>query len=180
MHKVFDQKAEHMTTTQSKRLIYYFLRYKLSSNLGNLVSCKTFTTIITARKRSLRRLCFYTCLSVILFTGGVCPIACWDTPPRTRGRCPPTPDQRYPPRPEAGTPREQTHSPPKQTPPRPEVGTPRNRHPLRPEAGAPPSRHHLSAVHAGRYGQRAGVTHPTGMQFCCFDCSLVLLRMRFL
>ena len=24
------------------------------------------------RKRSLRRLCFYTCLSVILFTGGVC------------------------------------------------------------------------------------------------------------
>ena len=27
--------------------------------------------LITARKRSLRRLCFYTCLSVILFTGGV-------------------------------------------------------------------------------------------------------------
>ena len=27
--------------------------------------------IFTARKRSLRRLCFYTCLSVILFTGGV-------------------------------------------------------------------------------------------------------------
>ena len=26
--------------------------------------------IITARKRSLGRLCFYTCLSVILFTGG--------------------------------------------------------------------------------------------------------------
>ena len=26
--------------------------------------------VITARKRSLRRLCFYTCLSVILFTGG--------------------------------------------------------------------------------------------------------------
>ena len=25
---------------------------------------------VTARKRSLRRLCFYTCLSVILFTGG--------------------------------------------------------------------------------------------------------------
>ena len=29
----------------------------------------TFVIIITARKRSLRRLCFYTCLSVILFTG---------------------------------------------------------------------------------------------------------------
>ena len=27
--------------------------------------------IFTARKRSLRRLCFYTCLSVILFTGGM-------------------------------------------------------------------------------------------------------------
>ena len=27
--------------------------------------------VITARKRSLRRLCFYTCLSVILFTWGV-------------------------------------------------------------------------------------------------------------
>ena len=26
--------------------------------------------LITARKRSLRRLCFYTCLPVILFTGG--------------------------------------------------------------------------------------------------------------
>ena len=47
--------------------------------------------------------------------GGVCPIACWDTPPG----------------PEAGTP-----------PPGPE------------------------AVHAGRYGQQAGSTHPTGMQSC--------------
>ena len=30
-------------------------------------------TIITARKRSLRRFCFYTCLSVILFAGGCLP-----------------------------------------------------------------------------------------------------------
>ena len=30
------------------------------------------TQVNTARKRSLRRLCFYTCLSVILFTGGGC------------------------------------------------------------------------------------------------------------
>ena len=29
-----------------------------------------FSRIFTARKLSLRRLCFYTCLSVILFTGG--------------------------------------------------------------------------------------------------------------
>ena len=38
--------------------------------------------IVTARKRSLRRLCFYTCLSVILFTGTGCMVAggmrgCW-------------------------------------------------------------------------------------------------------
>ena len=31
--------------------------------------------IFTARKRSLRRLCFYTCLSFILFTGGACVVA---------------------------------------------------------------------------------------------------------
>ena len=34
--------------------------------------------IFTARKRSLRRLCFHRCLSV--HRGGVFPIACWDTP----------------------------------------------------------------------------------------------------
>ena len=35
------------------------------------VLCKDLK-LITARKRSLQRLCFYTCLSVILFTGGGC------------------------------------------------------------------------------------------------------------
>ena len=34
--------------------------------------------VITARKRSLRKLCFHRCLSV--HRRGVCPIACWDTP----------------------------------------------------------------------------------------------------
>ena len=34
--------------------------------------------LITARKRSLRRLCFHRCLSV---SRGICPIAYWDTPP---------------------------------------------------------------------------------------------------
>ena len=33
-------------------------------------SSSYFLLLITARKRSLWRLCFYTCLSVILFTGG--------------------------------------------------------------------------------------------------------------
>ena len=54
---------------------------------------------------------FYTCLSVILFTGGVP----GQVPPRTRYNPPP-----------------------------------------------PPPR----AVHAGRYGQQAGGTHPTGMISC--------------
>ena len=69
--------------------------------------------IFTARKRSLRRLCFYPCLSAILFTGGV-------------------PGQVHPPGQvphilQAGT--------PPGTPPR---YTPRQVHPL---AGIPPGRH---------------------------------------
>ena len=37
---------------------------------------------ITARNRGLRRLCFHRCLSVHRGCGwGVCPNACWDTPP---------------------------------------------------------------------------------------------------
>ena len=55
----------------------------------------------TARKRSLRRLCFYTCLSVILFTGGYTP-------------------QAGTPLPQAGTPPWQVH-PPGKVPP---AGTP--------------------------------------------------------
>ena len=38
--------------------------------------------IFTARKRSLRRLCFHRCLSVHM--GEVCPIACWDAHPPGR------------------------------------------------------------------------------------------------
>ena len=39
--------------------------------------------LFTTCKQSLQRLCFYTCLSVILFMGegGVCHSACWDTHP---------------------------------------------------------------------------------------------------
>ena len=55
----------------------------------------TSQLIITARKQSLRRLCFYTCLSVILFTGGgVCLSACWDKPPHPGTR--PPPQSRHP------------------------------------------------------------------------------------
>ena len=50
--------------------------------------------VITARQRSLRRLCFLRCLSV--YKGGVCPIACWDT--HTPGACWDThPPGRHPP-----------------------------------------------------------------------------------
>ena len=96
---------------------------------------------------------------------GVCLSACWDTtlwtrhPPGSRhppDQTPPLdqapPDQAPPDQapPRAGTPRPGT--PPDQAPPRP--GTP--------QPGSPPP----SAEHAGRYGQRAGGTHPTGMQSC--------------
>ena len=42
------------------------------------------------------------------------------------------------------------------------AGTPGQVHP--PDSYTPPG-----AVHAGRYGQQAGGTHPTGMHFCCND-----------
>ena len=38
--------------------------------LWKQVYINLFLKLVTARKRSLRRLCIYTCLSVILFTGG--------------------------------------------------------------------------------------------------------------
>ena len=41
-------------------------RVDLSSSVTNT----RYSPIFTARKRSLRRLCFYMCLSFILFTGG--------------------------------------------------------------------------------------------------------------
>ena len=104
--------------------------------------CGTFYkahVLVTARKRSLRRLCFYTCLSV--HRGGVpgtppgqvhplgqVPLPRAGTP--SLGRY--TPLGRYPPG--------QVHPPGRYTPPR--------------------------AVHAGRNGQQAGGTHPTGMHSC--------------
>ena len=65
------------------------------------------------------------------------------------------------------------------TPPGPEVGTPREQaspweqtphweqNVLGANTPPPRSRYpHPTAVHAGRYGQQAGGTHPTGMQSC--------------
>ena len=116
----------------------------LRLHLHNVMHC---IVIFNARKPSLRRLCFYTCLSVILFTGeggqylGRYPSGPGTPPCRTR----------YTPRP--GTPPGQV-SPGTKYPPQP----PGTRYtPLQ----VPPQ-----AVHAGRYGQQAGGTHPTGMHSC--------------
>ena len=91
--------------------------------------------------------------SVHIRKGGVCPIACWDThTPGTRGRHPHPPPcgtrGRHPP----GS----RHPPPEQTPPPPSWN----------KAQPPEQTHPPGAVHAGRYGQQAGGTHPTGMQSC--------------
>ena len=78
-------------------------------------------------------------MSVILSTGGrVCPSACWDA---------------HPPGPEAGTPPQDQRQTPPQT---------RGR--LPPDQRQNPSP--TGAVHAGRYGQQVGGTHPTGMHSC--------------
>ena len=47
--------------------------------------------VFTVRKRSLWRLCFYTCLSAILFTGGYASVHAW-IPPGTRQPPPPRAD----------------------------------------------------------------------------------------
>ena len=96
--------------------------------------------------------------------GGGLPHCMLGYTPRTRGKHPP--DRRQvPPTPGADIPPwDQRQAPP----PGPEAGTPPPEQttlgadtPSGPEAGTPPG-----AVHAGRYGQQAGGTHPTGMQSC--------------
>ena len=108
---------------------------------------------ITARNEVGARLCFYTCLSfcahgesVSLHSGIHTPQE--QNPPGSRHDTPyPTPRSR--PTPGADTPQEQT----------PQEET---RNPPRKKPGRPPRR----VVHAGRYGQQAGGTHPTGMHPC--------------
>ena len=102
--------------------------------------------LITARKRSLRRLCFYTCLSFCpQGVPGQVPLSDQVHPPMTR----------YTPVP--GTPPRTRYTPlGPGTPPWDQV------HPLRP--GTPSrTRYTPGTVHTGRYGQQAGGTHPTGM-----------------
>ena len=121
----------------------------------NLLFSARELEIISARKRSLRRLCFYTCLSVILFTGGVpaggCLLHCMlgYTNPLWAGT--PTPWQVHP---LAGTPGRYTPS--WQVPPC--SGTPWQ--------ATPPGRYTPPAQCMLGYGQQVGGTHPTGMQSC--------------
>ena len=103
---------------------------------------------------------------------GVCLSVCWDSrPPTPPGTDPPGADS--PPGadtpstpPGADNPHRRRH-PREQTPPR-------SRHPLGADTPRP--------VHAGRYGQQAGGTYPTGMHSCCkwkrklvISCSLLPL-----
>ena len=115
---------------------------------------------ITTRKRSLGQGNIFTCLSFC--SRGVCLSACWDTTPPCPppGPCPPgtmhpplpcTPWDQAPPPPGPCTPH--YHAPP---------GT---KHPP-PDHAPPGTMHPPGTEHAGRYGQRAGGTHPTGMQSC--------------
>ena len=95
---------------------------------------------------------------VILFTGGCLPQCMLGYTPLSRHPPEQTPPlSRHPPGsrhpPEQTSPREQT--PPWSRPPG--ADTPWSRCP--PEQTPPQD-------HAGRYGQRAGGTHPTGMQSC--------------
>ena len=67
----------------------------------------SFSEIITARKRSLRRLFLHRSVSHYFHREGVCPSACWDTLPRTRSRHPPRTDTLWEQNPQAA-PSEQT------------------------------------------------------------------------
>ena len=153
----------------------------VTSTLGfktrmDLSACETrrLICLFTARTRSLQRLCFYTCLSFCPGGGGVCLSACWDTYwnayfslysnviIRSRGKvifseacvensvhrggCPPNCMLGYP------------------SPPPDQRQTP------------PGSRHPHYAVHARRYGQQAGGTHPTGIHTCLYIQTLLSRR----
>ena len=102
-----NEKSHHVLVRQSVRSLVY----------GSITdrSCRSFLIgLITVRNKVAKVMFLH--LSVILFTGGVCLSACWDTtPPRARH----PPRTRHPPGP--GTPQDQA------TPPRP--APPGTRHP---------------------------------------------------
>ena len=99
----------------------------------------TITILITTRKRSLGQGNIFAPVCHSVHKGGVCPIACWDSPPDQR-QVHPRDQRQVPPRPEAGTP-----------PPRPEAIT------TGPEAGTP-----RSPRTRGRYPRHTRGRYPSG------------------
>ena len=102
-------------------------------------------------------------LSVILFTGGFCLNACWDTNPPGQGR-PPPPEQTPPPPPRSRHhhSRRTRQTPPGAYPPRTRQTThpPRSGRPPLDQADPPPGKQ------TPAYGLRAAGTHPTLMHSC--------------
>ena len=108
------------------------------------VSTLASSIFITGRNEVVAKVIFLH-LFVILFTGGVCLSACWDTTPQDQT----PPDQ-------ADTPSDQADTPPDQ------ADTPQTRQ-------TPPwTRQTPPGKHTPAYGLRAAGTHPTGMHSCSF------------
>ena len=143
--------------------------------------------VITARKRSLgqgnifRSVCQEFCPQVGGSTwAGIPPRP--GTPPQDQ--LPTPPGTRYTPCQDQVTPQDQVHHPGPGTPPRTRYITPlgpgtppRTRYTTPPLGPGTPLQDQASpwdqtpppeAEHAGRYDQRAGGTHPTGMHSCCY------------
>ena len=131
---------------------------KISSNFR--FSLK-WSIIFTARNEVGARLCFYRCVWFCSQGGVGTPPQTWYTP-RDQVHTPPGPDTppgtRYTPH-TRHTRQDQVH-PPTRCP-----TSPWTRYPPWDQLQPPPPGHVLPQ-HAGRYGLRAGGTHPTGMQYC--------------
>ena len=150
----------------------YCYKVKYVSRYIKVYPHRSKTKIFTARKRSLGQGNIFASVCH-LFTGTK-----YLTPPVTRY----TPNQVHPPR--AGTPpgpgapprsryipRTRITPPWDQVPPRTRYTTqtrytPQTSYTPRPATPAQNQLHPPGAEHAGRYGQHAGSTHPTGMQSC--------------
>ena len=106
LRQIFQAGAHVNTSSQTCRNFSEWLWH------GQDKVIKGSRNLCTARRRILRRLCFYTCLSVIQFTGGCLPqcILGYIPPPRAD-----TPGDQTPPPPAADTPR--LDIPQEQTPP---------------------------------------------------------------
>ena len=68
-------------------------------------------------------------------------------------------------------------TPPGQTPPLPWADTPPPGRDHRPETPPPGQTHSPGAVHAVRYGQQAGVTHPTWMHSCFYRTTSIIFKL---